>query len=163
MLSVNGLYKNRRLKTEVYIWTNNVKVRSRIVMYFFIGNLSNAFSVRNQGVGCALAWVTIARDSESDYPFKSCGAISQDLCRTLRCPIGSTLTKLSLSFSSGCYCTVRLLTHVLCKPTHFLFHSFIATMSYCLQTSFISVRKGRADKHHVWGTPMRSSSRSNSR
>ncbi len=28
-----------------------------------------AFSVRNQGVGCALAWVTIARDSESDYPF----------------------------------------------------------------------------------------------
>ncbi len=26
--------------------------------------------------------------------------------------------------------TVRLLTHVLCKPTHFFFHSFIATMSY---------------------------------
>ncbi len=26
--------------------------------------------------------------------------------------------------------TVRLLTHVHCKPTHFLFHSFIATMSY---------------------------------
>ncbi len=30
---------------------------------------SEKFSVRNQGVGCALAWVTIARDSESDYPF----------------------------------------------------------------------------------------------
>ncbi len=30
---------------------------------------SETFSVRNQGVGCALAWVTIARDSESDYPF----------------------------------------------------------------------------------------------
>ncbi len=27
------------------------------------------FGVRNRGVGCALAWVTIARDSESDYPF----------------------------------------------------------------------------------------------
>ncbi len=35
--------------------------------------------------------------------------------------------------------TVRLLTHVLCKPTHFFFHSFIATKSYYLQTSFISV------------------------
>ncbi len=27
--------------------------------------------------------------------------------------------------------TVRLLTHVRCKPTHFFFHSFIATMPYC--------------------------------
>ncbi len=32
--------------------------------------------------------------------------------------------------------TVRLLTHVLCKPTHFFFHSFIATMSYSLQTRY---------------------------
>ncbi len=32
--------------------------------------------------------------------------------------------------------TVRLLTHVLCKTTHFFFHSFIATMSYSLQISF---------------------------
>ncbi len=30
--------------------------------------------------------------------------------------------------------TVRLLTHVLCKPTHFFFHSLIATMSYSFQT-----------------------------
>ncbi len=60
-------------------------------------------------------------------------------------------------------CTVRLLTHVLCKPTHFFFHSFIATMSYSLQTSFNSVRKDWADKYHVWGTPTRSPSRSNSR
>ncbi len=34
--------------------------------------------------------------------------------------------------------TVRLLTHVHCKPTHFFFLSFIATISYCLQTSFNS-------------------------
>ncbi len=34
--------------------------------------------------------------------------------------------------------TVRLLTHVLCKPTHFFFHSFITTMSYSLKTSFNS-------------------------
>ncbi len=60
-------------------------------------------------------------------------------------------------------CTVHLLTHVLCKPTHFFFHSFIATMSYCLQTSFIGVMKGLAVKNHVWGTPTWSNSRSNSR
>ncbi len=45
----------------------------------------------------------------------------------------------------------------------FLFHSFIATMSYSLQTSFNSVMKDWADKYHVWGTPTRSPSRSNSR
>ncbi len=59
--------------------------------------------------------------------------------------------------------TVRLLTHVLCKPTHFFFHSFIATVSYSLQTSFNSLMKDGVDKYHVWGTPTRSPSRSNSR
>ncbi len=60
-------------------------------------------------------------------------------------------------------CTVRLLTNVLCKPTHFFFHSCIATMSYPPQTSFSSLMKDWADKYHVWGTPTRSPSRSNSR
>ncbi len=59
--------------------------------------------------------------------------------------------------------TVRLLTHVLCKPTHFFFHPFIVTMSYSLQTSSNSLMKDWADKYHVWGTPTRSPSRSNSR
>ncbi len=59
--------------------------------------------------------------------------------------------------------TARLLTHVPCKPTHFFFHSFIATISYSLQTSFSSVMKDWADKYHVWGTPTRSPSRSNLR
>ncbi len=59
--------------------------------------------------------------------------------------------------------TVHLLTHVLCKPSPFFFHSFIATMSYSLQASFNSVMKDWADKYHVWGTPTRSPSRSNSR
>ncbi len=59
--------------------------------------------------------------------------------------------------------TVRLLTHVLCKPTHFFFHSFIAAMSYSLQTSSNSLMKDWADKYHLWGTPTRSPSRSNSR
>ncbi len=60
-------------------------------------------------------------------------------------------------------CTVRLLTHVLCKPTHFFFHSFIVTMSYSLQISFNSIMKDWADQYHVWGTPTRPPSRSNSR
>ncbi len=38
------------------------------------------------------------------------------------------------------------------KPTHFFFHSFIATMSYSLQTSFNSVMKDRADKS-MYGVP----------
>ncbi len=59
--------------------------------------------------------------------------------------------------------TVHLLTHVLRTPTHFFFHSFIATMSYSLQTSFSSVMKDWVDKKHVRGTPTRSPSRSNSR
>ncbi len=41
---------------------------------------------------------------------------------------------------------MRWLTHVFCKPTHFFFHSFIATMPYCLQTSFNSVMKDWADE-----------------
>ncbi len=59
--------------------------------------------------------------------------------------------------------TVRLLTHVHCKPTHFVFHSFKADMPYSLQTNFVSVTKDWANKYHVWGAPTRSPSRSNSR
>ncbi len=56
-------------------------------------------------------------------------------------------------------CTVRLLTHVLCKPTHFFFHSFKATMSFSLQTNFNSVMKDWTDKFHALGTPTRLNSR----
>ncbi len=45
--------------------------------------------------------------------------------------------------------TVRLLTHVHCKPTQFFFHAFTATMSYSLQTSFNSVMKDWAHKYNV--------------
>ncbi len=31
------------------------------------------FSCRNQSIGCAVAWVTIARDSEPEYPFHPVG------------------------------------------------------------------------------------------
>ncbi len=62
----------------------------------------------------------------------------------------------------GIRSTVRLLTHVHCKPTHFFFHSFIATISYSPQTSFNSGMKDWVDKYHVWGTPTRSYFRPNS-
>ncbi len=67
------------------------------------------------------------------------------------------------SIAAGFGLTVRFLTHVLCKPTHFFFHSFIATMSYSHQTSFNSLMKDWADTYHVWGTPTRSPLRSNAR
>ncbi len=75
----------------------------------------------------------------------------------------SFYAKRHLEARPWCLITVRLLTHVLCKPTHFFFPSFIATISYSLQTSFNSLMKDWADKYHVWGTPTRSTSRSNSR
>ncbi len=59
--------------------------------------------------------------------------------------------------------TVRLLTHVRCKPTHFFFNSLIPTMSNSIQTSLDNNMKDWADKYHVWGTPTSSPSRSISR
>ncbi len=64
---------------------------------------SEAFSVRNQGVGCALAWVTIARDSESDYPFYPVVQFRRIRAGQLWCQISSSLTELSLSVSNGSY------------------------------------------------------------
>ncbi len=63
------------------------------------------FSVRNQGVGCALAWVTIARDSESDYPFYPVVQFRRVRAGHLWCQISSGSTKLSLNVNSGSYCT----------------------------------------------------------
>ncbi len=44
---------------------------------------NEVFSGRNQSIGCAVAWVTIARGFESEYPFYLVGAILQDLGRSL--------------------------------------------------------------------------------
>ncbi len=62
---------------------------------------SEKFSGRNQSIGCAVAGVTIARDSESDYLFNSVGVILQDLCRSLifSLPIGGEI-KWQLFFES---------------------------------------------------------------
>ncbi len=55
---------------------------------YLINSLSHcvdsAFSGRNQSIGFALAWVAMARDSESEHPFYniSCRAIPQYLCRS---------------------------------------------------------------------------------
>ncbi len=53
-------------------------------------------SVRNQGVGCALAWVTVARDSESDYPFYPVVQFRRVFCRTLMASDQLKFTKIEL-------------------------------------------------------------------
>ncbi len=45
--------------------------------------LQSPISGRNKSIGCAVGWVTIARDSESEYPFHPVGANLQGSCRTL--------------------------------------------------------------------------------
>ncbi len=66
---------------------------------------SEVFSCRNQSIGCAVAWVTIARDSESDYPFYPVVQLRRIRAGHLWCQICSSLTTLNLSVSSGSYCT----------------------------------------------------------
>ncbi len=63
------------------------------------------FSGRNQSIGCAVAWVTIARDSESEYIFHPVGQFYRVRAGHIWCQMCSSLTNLSLSVSSGSYCT----------------------------------------------------------
>ncbi len=63
------------------------------------------FSNRNQSIDCALAWVTIARDSKFEYPFNPVGQFRRTCAGHLWCQFGSSLTNLSLSVSSDSYCT----------------------------------------------------------
>ncbi len=63
------------------------------------------------------------------------------------------ITRFNVRYVAGMTTTVSLQTQVLCKTTHFFFHSFIATISYSLQTSFNIVMKDWAVKYHVWATP----------
>ncbi len=66
---------------------------------------SETFSGRNQSIDCALAWVTIARDSESEHPFYPVRPFFRIRAGHLWCQIGSGLTDLSLNVGSGSYCT----------------------------------------------------------
>ncbi len=88
---------------------------------------SETFSVRSQGVGCGLAWVTIARDSESDYPVVRFRRIRAG---HLWCQISSSLTKLNLSVSNGSYCT-SIIVGSRVMVTHLL--PYILTIALCGQ------------------------------
>ncbi len=66
---------------------------------------SEVFSGRNQSNGCAVAWVTIARDSESEYTFQPVGQLYRVRAGYSWRQMCSSLTNLSLSVSSGSYCT----------------------------------------------------------
>ncbi len=63
------------------------------------------FSGRNLSIGCAVAWVTIARDSESEYPFHPVGQFHRVRAGHLWCQMCLSLTNLSLSVSKSSYCT----------------------------------------------------------
>ncbi len=63
------------------------------------------FSGRNQSIGCAVAWVTTARDSESEYLFHLVGQFYRVRAGHIWCQMCSSLTNLSLSVSSGSYWT----------------------------------------------------------
>ncbi len=91
---------------------------------------SEKFSGRNQSVGCALAWVAIARDSESDYPFYPVVQFRRIRAGHLWCQISSSLTKLSLSVSSGSYCTTIIVGSRV-MVTHLL--PYILTIALCGQ------------------------------
>ncbi len=84
--------------------------------------------VRNRGVGCALAWVNIARDSESDHPFYPVVQFRTILAGHLWCQISSGSIKSSLIASSGSYCT-RIIVGSRVMITHFL--PYILTIPLC--------------------------------
>ncbi len=69
---------------------------------------SEVFRGRNQSIGRAVTWVIIARDSESEYPFHPVGQFYRVRAGHLWCQICSSLTNLSLSISSGSYCTSKI-------------------------------------------------------
>ncbi len=88
-------------------------------------------------------------------------------CNTVPCRIFRGISFLNVVMTCarcGKLCTVYSAFANSCPMQigTFLF-SFIATMSYSPQISFNSVMKDWTDKFHVWGTPTRSPSRSNSR
>ncbi len=100
---------------------------------------SENFGGRNQGIACALAWVTVARDSDSDYPFYTLGQFHRICAGHLWCQIGSTLTKLSLSVSCGSYCTSAIVgSRVYGYPlatlyiTQYITHILLTYITYIL-------------------------------
>ncbi len=86
--------------------------------------------VRKRGIGCALAWITIARDSESDYPFYPVVQFRRIRAGHLWCQISSSLIELSLSVSNGSYCT-SIIVGSRVMVTHLL--PYILTIALCGQ------------------------------
>ncbi len=63
------------------------------------------FSGWNQSIGCAVAWVNIARASESEYPFHPVGQFYRLRAAQSWCQKCSGFTKLIIIVCSGSYCT----------------------------------------------------------
>ncbi len=100
---------------------------------------SEVFSGRNQSIGCAVAWVTMARDSESDYPFHPVGQYYRVRAGHLWCQMCSSLTNLSLSVSSGCYCTSPIVgSRVYGNPLATLFTHYLIV--WTVKSSVVGTR-----------------------
>ncbi len=89
-------------------------------------------------------------------------AIYRNFLKVFLC-FGRTEERLADDKRQSPSCIERSQTHVLCKPTHFFFQLLIDRMSNYIQTSFTGAMKDWTDKYHLWGTPTRSLSWSNSR
>ncbi len=114
---------------------------------------SETFSVLNQGVGCALSWVTIARDAESDYPFYPAVQFRRIRAGHLWYQISSGSTKLSLSVSSGSYCT-SIIVGSRVMVTHLL---LIYSLSHCVDSETLSVLNQGVGCALAWVTIARDS------
>ncbi len=66
---------------------------------------SEVFRGLNQIIGCAVAWVTTARDFESEYPFHPVEKFYRMHAGHLWCRMCSGFTKLIIIVRSGSYCT----------------------------------------------------------
>ncbi len=97
---------------------------------------SEVFSGRNQSIDCALAWVTITRGSESEYPFHPVGQFYRVRAGHLWCQACSSLTNLSLRVSSGSYCTSLIVGSRVYSNTCYLIYS----LSHCVESEVFSDR-----------------------
>ncbi len=79
---------------------------TNLLPYILTIALCGQWNIPRSEPGClsALAWVTIARDSESDYPIYPVVQFRRIRAGHLWCQINSSLTELSLSVSNGSYC-----------------------------------------------------------
>ncbi len=105
---VSDVLKFNKFKLKCQQWytgsyCTSVIVGSRVYSNTLAALFTHYPTVWNQSIGCAVAWFTIARNSESECPFHCVGQFCRVRAGHLWCQMYSSLTNLSLSVSSGSY------------------------------------------------------------